>query len=135
EIIEPKITELIFDPFSGSGQFLSTCLEWGQAHNERVPEKLLHEFAFGKLHGIEKSDRMVRVAMTDMRLHGDGHSNIRCTDSLLAFDNYPDIRSESFDLILTNPPFGSLLGAEALSQLGRFSLAEGRKTVPLEILG
>ena len=34
--------------------------------------KAFHEFAFGKLHGIEKSDRMVRVAMTDMRLHGDG---------------------------------------------------------------
>jgi type I restriction enzyme M protein len=100
-----------------------------------VTGKAFHEFAFGKLHGIEKSDRMVRVAMTDMRLHGDGHSNIRCTDSLLSFENYPDIRPESFDLILTNPPFGSLLGTDALGQLGHFSLAENRNTVPLEVLG
>jgi type I restriction enzyme M protein len=68
-------------------------------------------------------------------LHGDGHSNIRCTDALLPFENYPDIRPESFDLVLTNPPFGSLLGSEALNQLDRFQLAEGRKSVPLEVLG
>ena len=78
---------------------------------------------------------MVRVAMTDMRLHGDGHSNVRCTDSLLDFSNYPDIHPESFDLVLTNPPFGSLLGPEALARLGRFEFAQGRRNVPLELLG
>jgi type I restriction enzyme M protein len=93
------------------------------------------EFAFNKLHGIEKSARMVRIAMTDMRLHGDGHSNIRCTDSLLDFPNYPDIRPESFDVVLTNPPFGSLLGPEAIARLGKFHLAVGRRNVPLEVLG
>jgi type I restriction enzyme M protein len=36
---------------------------------------------------------------------------------------------------LTNPPFGSLLNAAAISQLGHFSLAENRHNVPLEILG
>ena len=90
------------------------------------------EFAFHKLHGIEKSDRMVRVAMTDMRLHGDGHSNIRCTDALLDFLNYPDIRPESFDVVLTNPPFGCLLGPEAVGRLGKFTLAAAKKNMPLE---
>jgi type I restriction enzyme M protein len=78
---------------------------------------------------------MTRIAMTDMRLNGDGHSNIRCTDALLDFRNYPDLKPESFDLVLTNPPFGSILGIEAFSGLARFSLAEGRKKVPLEIVG
>jgi len=73
--------------------------------------------------------------MTDMRLNGDGHSNIRCTDALLDFANYPDISPESFDVVLTNPPFGSLLGPEAISALGRFELAQGRRNVPLEVLG
>src|SRR6185369_4564884 len=36
---------------------------------------------------------------------------------------------------LTNPPFGSLLSTEAIAQLGEFSLFEGRKAVPLEVLG
>ena len=78
---------------------------------------------------------MTRIAMTDMRLSGDGHSNIRCADALLDFDNYPDIAPDSFDIVLTNPPFGSLLGPEALAQLGTFELARGRKSVALEILG
>ena len=133
-VATPSINDLNWTVLR-SAHFLTRCFRYVRDATKDISSKAFHEFAFGKLHGIEKSDRMVRVAMTDMRLHGDGHSNIRCTDSLLSFENYPDIRAESFDLILTNPPFGSLLGAEALSQLGHFSLGEGRKTVPLEVLG
>lgn len=131
----PQVSDLILDPFCGSGHFLSRSLEVVRTSLSSCDDKQFHEFAFGKLHGIEKSDRMVRVAMTDMRLHGDGHSNIRCTDALADFANFPDIAPESFDTILTNPPFGSLLGAETVKKLGGFDLADGRKNVPLEILG
>ena len=133
-IVKPHVRHLILDPFCGSGHFLSLCLA-AVARETSSTSKEFHEFAFGKLHGIEKSDRMTRIAMTDMRLSGDGHSNIRCADALLDFDNYPDIAPDSFDLVLTNPPFGSLLGPEALSQLGSFELVRGRKSVALEILG
>lgn len=135
EIAAPTLNDLILDPFAGSGHFLTRSLDVVRQLGEETDGKRLNEFAFNKLHGIEKSDRMVRIAMTDMRLHGDGHSNIRCTDALLDFQNYSDIRRESFDVILTNPPFGSLLGPEAISQLGQFALAEGRRSVPLELLG
>ncbi len=134
EAANPKVNELMMDPFCGSGRFLSGCLR----HVRAVvgPEsRVLHEFAFGKLHGIEKSERMVRVAMTDMRLQGDGHSNVRCTDALLDFANYPDLAPGTVDLVLTNPPFGSLLGPEALAQLGRFDLARSGGSSPLEIIG
>jgi type I restriction enzyme M protein len=135
EVISPAVSELILDPFVGSGHFLTASLDLVRNLAKRDDTKRLDEFAFHKLHGIEKSDRMVRVAMTDMRLHGDGHSNVRCTDALLAFSNYPDLQPESFDVVLTNPPFGSLLGHEAITRLGRFRLAEGRRSVPLEVLG
>jgi len=134
EIVQPHASQLILDPFCGSGHFLSESLRF-VGLTTPTSGKQFHEFAFGKLHGIEKSDRMTRIAMTDMRLNGDGHSNIRCTDALLDFANYPDISPESFDVVLTNPPFGSLLGPEAISALGRFELAQGRKNVPLEVLG
>lgn len=134
-VIQPTVTDLILDPFSGSGHFLIKSLDVVRTQSSKTDNKILHEFAFNKLHGIEKSDRMVRVAMTDMRLHGDGHSNVRCTDALLDFQNYPDIRPESFDIVMTNPPFGSLLGPEAVGRLGGFDLGHARKNVPLEILG
>ena len=133
-ITSPSSSDLVLDPFCGSGHFLTESLAYVR-HSASDHTKEYHEFAFGKLHGIEKSDRMTRVAMTDMRLNGDGHSNIRCTDALLDFRNYPDIKPESFDLILTNPPFGSILGVEAFSALGHFYLSENRKKVPLEIVG
>lgn len=133
-IVKPTVHDLILDPFCGSGHFLTACLQLVR-DDHKLEDKAFHEFAFGKLHGIEKSDRMVRVAMTDMRLHGDGHSNIRCTDSLLALSNYPDLQPASFDIILTNPPFGSLLGPESIRQLGAFEMAEGRGNVPLETIG
>ncbi|MGH7193010.1 MAG: HsdM family class I SAM-dependent methyltransferase, partial [Candidatus Saccharimonadales bacterium] len=132
DVIEPSVTELILDPFSGAGHFLTQALDFVRARSKELDERRVDEFAYNKLHGVEKSDRMARVAMTDMRLHGDGHSNIRCTDALLDFKNYPDIHPESFDVVMTNPPFGSLLGPEALGRLGKFALAESRRSVPLE---
>lgn len=134
DIVSPTTSDLILDPFCGSGHFLTECLKF-VSDRSNTERKEFHEFAFGKLHGIEKSDRMTRVAMTDMRLSGDGHSNIRCTDALLDFRNYPDIKPNSFDLVLTNPPFGSILGSDAFSSLANFHLAKNRKKVPLEILG
>jgi type I restriction enzyme M protein len=87
---------------------------------------------------------MVRIAMTDMLLHDDGHTNIRNLDALLSFENYPDIlalREDGisdpavFDLIVTNPPFGKIMRQEVMGMIGRFQLGHKRKSLPLEILG
>lgn len=133
-LMSPNVRELVIDPFCGSGHFLTSALDFVRTAHGRA-DKIFHEFAFTRLHGIEKSDRMVRIAMTDMRLHGDGHSNIRCTDALLPFENYPDLYRETFDLVATNPPFGVDLPAEALHQFGPFELALDRKSsISLEIV-
>ena len=144
-LVDPRPSDMILDPFCGSGHFLTVALDHVlRKYLGKVPEKSLFEFRFFHLHGIEKSDRMVRIAMTDMLLHDDGHANIRNSDALLSFDNYPDIKAiggeenenpEVFDIIMTNPPFGSLLKEETVKYLGRFELGKGRKSLPLEILG
>ena len=144
-IIQPKPSDVILDPFCGSGHFSSKSLDYIQRkYAQNVDEYTLHQFKFFHLHGIEKSDRMVRIAMTDMMLHGDGHTNIRNTDSLLSFENYPDIlqlKDDSntnpavFDIILTNPPFGSLMTQEVMEMVGRFELGKGKKTLPMEYIG
>ncbi len=145
-VIDPQPTDLILDPFCGSGHFLTRCLQHVVQHSgSHMTEHDLHEFKFFHLHGIEKSDRMVRIAMTDMMLHDDGHTNIRNQDALLSFDNYPDIIALGdsdqdldagvFSVILTNPPFGSIMRQETMRLLGRFELGAGRKSLPLEILG
>lgn len=144
-IMKPTASDMILDPFCGSGHFLSRCLDYvvkNQAH--KLDSYALHQFKFFHLHGIEKSDRMVRIAMTDMMLHDDGHTNIRNLDSLLSFENYPDIVAlgnqknktpEVFSMILTNPPFGSIMRQEVMEMVGRFQLGNKKKSLPLEILG
>jgi type I restriction enzyme M protein len=143
-VVAPSPKDIILDPFCGSGHFLSKSLEYVvNKYSKSTDDYVLHQFKMFHLHGIEKSPRMVRIAMTDMLIHDDGHSNIRNTDSLLTFDNYPDILGivddknedpQVFDIIMTNPPFGSIMQEEARKMLGRFELGKKKKSLPLEVL-
>jgi type I restriction enzyme M protein len=143
-IVAPSPKDIILDPFCGSGHFLTKSLDYviGK-YSKSTDNYVLNQFKMFHLHGIEKSPRMVRIAMTDMLIHDDGHSNIRNIDSLLTFDNYPDILGivddknddpQVFDIIMTNPPFGSLMREEARKMLGRFELGKKKKSLPLEVL-
>ncbi len=134
-LMRPTLSDLIIDPFAGSGHFLSSAIKYVQIHNRELTNKRLDEFLFHNIHGIEISERMVRISMTDMRLHGDGHSNIRCIDALLDFSNYQDLVKGSFDIVMTNPPFGSLLSSDNISRLGHFEILKGKKNIPMEVLG
>jgi len=63
--------------------------------------------------GIEVNDELTRVAKMNMIIHDDGHTNIVGHDALdflakLARKN-PGLAEGRFDLILTNPPFGSVV--------------------------
>ncbi len=133
-VVCPTLNEKLIDPFCGSGHFLSLSFQRLKDESQ-VSHYELNSYSKNNLYGIEKSGRMVRVAMTDMRMQGDGHSNIQCTDSLLDFRNYTDLSPRMFDVVLTNPPFGSILGEEAFKSLAQFELAKGRKRVPLEVVG
>ena len=144
QVIAPKVSDLILDPFAGSGHFLSELIDYvDERYGKTTDSYALYQFKMFHLHGIEKSSRMVRIAMTDMLIYDDGHSNIRNTDALLTFDNYPDIlglpNDENsdpaiFDVVMTNPPFGSLMREEARRMLGRFELGKGKRSLPLEVL-
>lgn len=142
-IVRPGLDSLILDPFCGSSHFLTRSLDYVMEANAGASQHSIHEFKFFHLHGIEKSERMARIAMTDMLLHDDGHTNIRNTDALLSFDNYPDIIALGsdgnadpavFDIVLTNPPFGSIMRSEVMEMIGRFRLGHKRKSLPLEVL-
>lgn len=54
--------------------------------------------------GTDANPRMSRTAKMNMIMHGDGHGGIHHNDGLL---NVNGIFENRFDVILTNPPFGS----------------------------
>lgn len=92
-MLDPGQKDTIMDPTCGSGGFLI----YSMIHLLR---KYNHVNATKQLFGIEINQRIARIALMDMIIHGDGHSNIQCEDSL-----FLQLKKQ-FSIIFTNPPFG-----------------------------
>ncbi len=56
------------------------------------------------IYGTDANDRMARTSKMNMIMHGDGHGGVHHHDGFL---NVNGIFEGRFDIILTNPPFGS----------------------------
>lgn len=64
----------------------------------------IRELSFDCIFGTDANPRMSRTAKMNMIMHGDGHGGVHHNDGLL---NVNGIFENRFDVILTNPPFGS----------------------------
>lgn len=122
EIVDPQPEERILDPACGSGGFLIHALEhiWGKMTKEKYGHGLedrKKEFARKYFYGIDKEIDLVKICKAYMSIIGDGRSNIVKADSLKSPDEWEDIARatlttngtalKKFNVILTNPPFGS----------------------------
>lgn len=135
EMMEPKADEIVLDPACGSGGFLLYALDQvrREATEYHDPDSLehykhWHDFAQKNLYGIEINDEIARVAKMNLILHDDGHTNVAGDDAL---DRTAAIRKRTgnngfredrFDLILTNPPFGSQVNLTERPYLSDFDL-------------
>jgi type I restriction enzyme M protein len=64
----------------------------------------IRELSYDCIFGTDANPRMSRTAKMNMIMHGDGHGGVHHNDGLL---NVNGIFENRFDIILTNPPFGS----------------------------
>ena len=64
----------------------------------------LRTLSYDCVFGTDANPRMSRTAKMNMIMHGDGHGGVHHNDGLL---NVNGIFENRFDIILTNPPFGS----------------------------
>lgn len=117
KIIDPDVFDYVIDPACGSGGFLlyswqhvKEKLKKDYAGDEENIARLDWDFSHRHMFGIEKNDRIARVAMMDMVIHDDGHLNIENNDALLDYSNFDPrkgIKPHKYTCVLTNPPFGS----------------------------
>ena len=144
-MVKPEHEERILDPACGSGGFLLYAMEHIQReasryYKEGTPEHYnhWHDFAEKYLFGIEVNDAIARVAKMNMILHDDGHSNVIGNDALIDFDKLYEqnrgFEKESFDIILTNPPFGANIKKAEKPYLEDYTLGERRNSQKTEIL-
>jgi type I restriction enzyme M protein len=135
QLVQPTNDDSVLDPACGSGGFLLYAMDAVRAeadeyYEPNTPEhfKHWHDFAMSHLHGIEVNEEICRVAKMNMILHDDGHSNVVCEDALRPLPELikasPELKPGSFDLILTNPPFGSMVELSDAPWLERYDLGK-----------
>ena len=135
DILQPTETEKIIDPACGSGGFLIDALRavWNKADakyrrlgwKEKDIEKKKIEIATNNFRGLDKDYFLSKVAKAYMNLVGDGTTGIFCEDSLELPQNWKSdtqvkIQLGTFDVLLTNPPFGSKIKVEGDEKLKQF---------------
>ena len=90
----------VIDYACGSGHFLN---EYAHQIKPLIAEqqKDLSDY-YNQITGIEKEDRLVKVAKVAAYMHGQGQINILDADALAS---HPKVPRESFDVLVANPPF------------------------------
>lgn len=137
EILNPKPGDKIIDPACGSGGFLICALEhvWGRLKEdakrkgwtERQLFKREVEVATDCFRGIDKDAFLAKVCKAYMALVGDGRGGVFCANSLNRPEDWPNnmqdkITLGTFDVVLTNPPFGKKIVVKGAPLLSQFDL-------------
>lgn len=135
----------VIDTSCGSGGFLLHALDKVRRAADQMADdgyfkkgdrqhwKYWHDFAENNLYGIEISEGIARTAKMNMIIHDDGHTNVISHDGLESIDamriatGNQGFIPESFDYIITNPPFGSKVKLAEKSYLQDYDL--GRKDI------
>ena len=135
-LVDPKPSDYILDPACGSGGFLvealkhvwatvqDQCSDLGWPDNEIVAEK--QEVAIKHFRGIDKENFLSKTTKAYMAILGDGRGGIFCENSLdhahWSHDAKAMVPFDSFDVIITNPPYGSKLKIVESTILCHFDL-------------
>ncbi len=137
DILDPRPGEMIIDPACGSGGFLIVALEyvWKQLEKEAKEKKWSavaldrkkREVASRYFRGIDKDSFLAKVTKAYMAIIGDGRGGVFCENSLLPPAEWSSRAQESirlgiFDVLFTNPPFGTKIPIKGQHVLSQFDL-------------
>lgn len=100
EMISPQPNEKIIDPACGSGGFLIQSINHVQQNNPKLDEST---FVQENITGIEFNPDVALSAMIRLVFEGGMGSEIICANALIEDEKL----NNSFDIVLTNPPFGN----------------------------
>lgn len=115
--IRPKLGDKVYDPCCGTGGFLAVAYEHiarelGNAPASTAIDTLKHETFFGR----EKENLVFPIALANLVLHGIDQPNLWHGNTLTRRATYGalfDHAPKTFEVIVTNPPFGGKEGSDA----------------------
>lgn len=136
-LTNPSRNDKIIDPACGSGGFLIESLRyvWEQVREEGNelgwPEREIfadqQEVAIKNFRGIDKESFLSKTTKAYMAILGDGRGGVFCENSLEEPSKWDSktqnaIQLGTFDVILTNPPYGSKLKIDDKTILSSYDL-------------
>jgi type I restriction enzyme M protein len=124
DMVAPTLKERVIDPACGAGGFLASVV---RHHVKNHLDRHSLPAAASNLWGVDKDAYLTRLAKLHVALLSAGEPNIRTGDSLALSDAkdapLTDIQEGSFDVVLTNPPFGVKIISASQETLKRFQFA------------
>ena len=116
--VAPKIGQTVHDPACGTGGFLLSAYDFMKqaASGDRRQTKVLREETFS---GIDVVAQVVRLSAMNLYLHGISRGEM---DSPIENrDALSNAGTATYDLILTNPPFGKKSSFKVIGEDGAVS--------------
>ncbi|MHB0984220.1 MAG: class I SAM-dependent DNA methyltransferase [Sulfuricella sp.] len=115
--IDPQPGEKVYDPCCGTGGFLAQSYElMAQKLGNETSSTNLAQLKTQTFFGREKENLVFPIALANLVLHGIDQPNIWHGNSLTGAPTYDALFESApatFDVILTNPPFGGKEGKDA----------------------
>lgn len=133
--LDPRPEDRVIDPACGSGSFLATAmgnvvehLRSGFAQDENALALAKRDWSTQQLYAIDKDSVSIRLSKAYLSMLGDGSTHVYKADSirpsLWPVSLKAAIQDGSFDVVVTNPPFGTLLKVPpAVSRAEGYELA------------
>lgn len=100
EMIDPKPGEKVIDPACGSGGFLIQTISYIERNNRNFSKSAYIQQC---IRGIEFNPDVALSATIRLAFEGGTGTQITCANALAENDHLNNL----FDIVLTNPPFGS----------------------------
>lgn len=134
----------VIDPSCGTGGFLIEVINFlnnflhkpetnrNKQFGEEIIKSTMPAFCSEYLYGIDINPLLVRTSQMNEILHGDGSDNLFVSNSLLTSQQWSEemkecIKFEGFDILFTNPPFGSLVPIDDPNILCQYDLGHSWK--------
>jgi len=141
DMINPDGTkkEKVIDPACGSGGFLIIAMEkvrtdldhkYQQSHlPTKEIERIKGDYVRNYFYGIDVEPDLARISKAYMAIVGDGRSGIFCDDALAPPGNWAEImqnkiKFDEFDVLMTNPPFGTKIAITRNDILEQYDLGK-----------
>ena len=137
DILDPEPGDMILDPACGSGGFLIMALEhvWRKMEAQAKAKGWSHvqldrkkrDIASKCFRGIDKDSFLAKVTKAYMAIIGDGRGGVFCENSLHPPQDWhhatrDSIEIGSFNVVLTNPPFGTRIPIKGERVLAQYEL-------------